>query len=72
LGHSGSAIDPALVGPPQSACANVLWFDLGLDDDAWRVIFSSMAVSPFFIAGSRPGGLVTHEDTPPAAYFHTI
>jgi hypothetical protein len=28
LGHSGSATDPALVGPPQSACTNVLWFDL--------------------------------------------
>ena len=28
LGHSGSTTDPALVGPPQSACTNVLWFDL--------------------------------------------
>jgi hypothetical protein len=31
LGHSGSATDPALVGPPQSSCTNVLWFDLATD-----------------------------------------
>jgi hypothetical protein len=30
-----------------------------------------MAVSPF-LAGLQPGGLVTHEDTPPFLYFHTF
>ena len=28
LGHSGSATDPAMMESPQSACTNVLWFDL--------------------------------------------
>lgn len=28
LTHSGSTTEPAIVGPPQSVCTNVLWFDL--------------------------------------------
>ena len=43
-----------------------------LDDDDCGVVFCSTAVSPFFRAGSRPVGLVTHEDTPPAPHFHTF
>jgi hypothetical protein len=43
----------------------------GLDDEAWGVAFSSMAMSPG-LAGLQPGGLVTHEDTPIFLYFHTF
>ena len=31
LGHSGSPKDSAIVGPPQSACTNVVWFNLVRD-----------------------------------------
>jgi hypothetical protein len=42
-----------------------------LDGTACVLVFCSTAVSPF-LAGSWPGGLVTHEDTPPVSYFHSF
>jgi hypothetical protein len=36
LAPSGSATDPTIVGPPQSVCTNVLWFDLDSRQRTYR------------------------------------
>jgi hypothetical protein len=36
LTHSGSTTEPAIVGPPQSVCTNVLWFDLDSRQRTYR------------------------------------